>query len=69
MEIEVTVTQSEYRAILMWDDDGGAACNVIYRVILDMACGTPVKTQKPPGKSNPEQGGTGSLPKSDTASA
>lgn len=69
MEIELTVTQSEYRAILLWDDDGGAARNVIYRVVPDPTSDRPMETQKPPEKSNPEQGGAGSLAKLETVAA
>lgn len=69
MELELTVTQSEYRAILMWDDDGGAARNVIYRVIPDTTGDAPIKTQRPPEKDNHERGGASSLPKSETIAA
>jgi hypothetical protein len=52
MEIELTVTQSEYHAILMWDDDGGATRNVTYRIIPDTTYNTPIK---PPERGNPER--------------
>ena len=69
MEIELTVTQSEYRAILMWDDDGGAACNVIYRVVPDPPTDTPIEEQKTPEGNNPGQGGAGSPSKAETVAA
>jgi hypothetical protein len=57
MEIELMVTQSEYHAILIWDDDGGATGKVIYRIIPDTIYNTPIK---PPESGNPEHGGSSS---------
>jgi hypothetical protein len=64
MEIELTVTESQYHAILMWDDDGGAARNVIYRIIPDTTHTTPIK---PPERGNPERGAQVYLPHDEAA--
>lgn len=52
MEVELTVTQSEYHAILIWDDDGGATRNVIYRIIPDTIYNASIK---PPESCNPNR--------------
>ena len=31
----VIVTESDYRAILQWDDDGGASRDIIYQIVPD----------------------------------
>jgi hypothetical protein len=69
MEIELTVTHSEYREILMWDDDGGATRNVIYRIVPDPAPITPVTKRKLLKKCNPEQGAAESLAEAETVTA
>lgn len=69
MEIELTVTHSEYREILMWDDDGGATRNVIYRIIPDPAPITPATGQKPPRKCSPEQGAAELMVEAETVAA
>jgi hypothetical protein len=35
MEIVVVITESDYREIARWEDDGGAPSNVIYQIIPD----------------------------------
>jgi hypothetical protein len=70
METVVTITESDYLAILLWDDEGGAASNVIYRIIPDLKSAVPcTTTRKPPESNNPEQSGSSSLPRSKTVIA
>jgi hypothetical protein len=33
--IYIYVKENEYKAILQWDDDGGAPANVVYVIIQD----------------------------------
>jgi hypothetical protein len=54
MEIELTITESEHLEILRWDDDGGAACNVVYGIIPDKTCNTPNTAIKMPERVNTE---------------
>lgn len=35
METIVIITESDYREIARWEDDGGASCNVIYQIVPD----------------------------------
>jgi hypothetical protein len=37
MATTVVVTESDYREIAKWDDEGGAACDVIYLIVPDRA--------------------------------
>jgi hypothetical protein len=66
MEIELIVTQSEYRAILMWIDEGGAPRNVNYRVIPDTTSSPPSISIKSPKNNDSEPGGVRLRPTSET---
>jgi hypothetical protein len=66
MEAILTITESDYLAISQWDEDGGAPCNVSYRVVPDQAATiTHKSTRKPLENRNPEQGGANSLAKTE----
>jgi hypothetical protein len=50
--VEITITESEYLAILRWDEDGGAAYNVVYRIIPDPISATSRATSGSPLKNH-----------------
>jgi hypothetical protein len=36
MEMIVRISESDYYAVMQWDDDGGNPCDVVYQFIPDL---------------------------------
>lgn len=51
MDRRVTITESEYRAIMQWEDDGGTPIDTFYEIIADRLLNQDAATAKAPVKS------------------